>query len=62
MTRTLSAAVKSVFAPTIALRDCPPDCRYEYMCDANGRYYRRQCCFRPDCVYVCESWTLIGSC
>ncbi|WP_432971176.1 hypothetical protein [Dactylosporangium sp. CA-233914] len=41
---------------------CAPDCSYEYLCDGNGIYYSRQCCYQPDCSYLCGSWFKIGRC
>jgi hypothetical protein len=41
---------------------CAPDCTFEFMCDSNHRYYRRQCCYNPDCSYFCGGWSYIGSC
>jgi hypothetical protein len=41
---------------------CAPDCVYEYLCDSNHRYLRRECCYRPDCIRYCDDWVLIGSC
>jgi hypothetical protein len=41
---------------------CAPDCLYEYLCDSSHRYYRRQCCYHPDCTRYCDAWVLIGSC
>lgn len=56
----MSARSKVAGAPVT--NGCAPDCIYEYVCDSSNRYYRRQCCYRPDCTYYCGGWTLIGSC
>lgn len=61
MATMLMSAVKSVFAPVSAVRDCPPDCQFETIC-SGGLLLRRQCCFRPDCVYQCGAWQQVGSC
>lgn len=60
MSRVMTA-VRAVLAP-VRGADCPPDCRFEFMCDAQGRRLRRECCFRPDCVYQCSGWTVVGTC
>jgi hypothetical protein len=58
--QTLSVRVKPARRP---LTDgCAPDCLYEYLCDSSHRYYRRQCCYRPDCTRYCDDWVQIGSC
>lgn len=61
MSTMIMSAVRSVFAPVNALRDCPPDCRFETSC-SGGVLLRRQCCYRTDCVYQCGSWSQVGSC
>lgn len=65
MTKILNATVKSVLAPFnpfTAAQACPPDCGYEHACGTDGIYYRRECCYRPDCVYYCTQWVQIGTC
>lgn len=61
MPTILMSAVRSVFAPRSAVRECSPDCRYETTC-SGGTLLRRQCCYRPDCTYYCSAWQQIGAC
>jgi len=58
--QTLSVRGKSTEHPLID--GCAPDCVYEYLCDSSHRYFRRQCCFHPDCTRYCLDWVEIGSC
>jgi hypothetical protein len=67
MTALLNRAVESLSrrsrSTALPMVDgCAPDCTYEYLCDANHRYLRQQCCYRPDCTLSCGSWVVIGSC
>ena len=61
MSTLLMSAVRSVFAPVSALRDCQPGCAYETTC-SGGLLLRRQCCVRTDCGVSCGAWTHVGSC
>ncbi|MDQ1743227.1 MAG: hypothetical protein QOE23_1566 [Pseudonocardiales bacterium] len=67
MTAMLSRAmqalsVRPVRDPGNPITDgCAPDCVFEYVC-TNHRYYRRQCCYTPDCILVCDAWVDISSC
>lgn len=55
-------AIRTVLSQRANAPVCPPDCRFEYMCDSSDRYFRRECCYRPDCVYACGPWERIGAC
>lgn len=61
MSTLLMSAVRSVFAPVGALRDCPPGCRTETTC-SGGVLLRRECCVRIDCAVTCSAWSPAGSC
>jgi hypothetical protein len=55
-------SVRPVRRPGDIIADaCAPDCVYEYAC-TNHRYYRRQCCYQPDCTRVCDAWVDISGC
>ena len=66
MTTMLNRAVQVLSArpgrPGVPVADgCAPDCVFEYVC-TNHRYYRRQCCYQPDCTRVCDAWVDISGC
>jgi hypothetical protein len=52
-------SVRSRPARSPLLDSCSPDCVYEYLCDAQNRYYRRQCCYQANCEWVCGDWVKI---
>jgi hypothetical protein len=58
--QALSVRARSTRHPLID--GCPPDCFYDYRCDSSHRYYRRQCCYHPDCTQYCLEWVDIGTC
>ena len=63
MTAVLERISQSLFNPQKAQEEgCPPDCLYEYTCDANNDYYSRHCCYRLDCTWACGDWVHIGTC
>jgi hypothetical protein len=57
-----TSTVRSGVAGAPVTNGCAQDCVYEYLCDSSHRYYRRQCCYRPDCTYHCGAWEAYGSC
>ena len=59
-TQTLSVRARPIGQPLVD--GCSPDCVYEYLCDSSHRYFRRECCFHPDCTWYCKAWVEFGSC
>lgn len=61
MSTMLMSAVRSVFAPVNAVRECDPGCVFETTC-SGGLLLRRQCCFQANCTRTCGAWMQVGSC
>jgi hypothetical protein len=63
LARAHSAALRAKPTSRPVIDGCAPDCFYDYLCDSSHRYFRRLCCYRPDCTDYCGDWVLVtGGC
>jgi hypothetical protein len=63
LARAQAAASRAKPSERPVIDGCAPDCVYEYLCDSSHRYFRRRCCYSPECIWYCDGWVLVtGGC